>query len=95
MGFLGMARYYRKFCPNFSAITEPLTQLLQKDTKFHWTEQCQSAFKQLKAMLQRAPVLSASDFTRPFKLAVDASDVAAGGVLLQEDQNGYDHPVER
>ena len=42
--FLGMAGYYRKFCPNFSAVTEPLTRLLQKDTKFHWTEQCQSAF---------------------------------------------------
>lgn len=44
-------------------------------------------------MLQRAPVLSAPDFTCPFKLAVDASDVAAGGVLLQEDQDGIDHPV--
>lgn len=28
MRFLGMAGYYRKFCPNFSAIAEPLTQLL-------------------------------------------------------------------
>jgi hypothetical protein len=93
MRFLGMAGYYRKFCPNFSAITEPLTRLLQKNVKFHWTEQCQFAFEQLKAMLQRAPVLSAPDFTRPFKLAVDASDVAAGGVLLQEDQDGIDHPV--
>ncbi|CAB4029730.1 Hypothetical predicted protein [Paramuricea clavata] len=93
MRFLGMAGYYRKFCPNFSAITEPLTRLLQKNAKFHWTEQCQFAFEQLKAMLQRAPVLSAPDFTRPFKLAVDASDVAAGGVLLQEDQDGIDHPV--
>ena len=44
-------------------------------------------------MLQRAPVLSAPEFIRPFKLAVDASDVAAGGVLLQEDQGGIDHPV--
>ena len=44
-------------------------------------------------MLQRAPVLSAPDFTRPFKLAVGASDVAAGGVLLQEDQDRIDHSV--
>ena len=93
MRFLGMTGYYRKFCQNFSAITEPLTRLLQKNAKFQWTEQCQFAFEQLKAMLQRAPVLSAPDFTRPFKLAVDASDVAAGGVLLQEDQDGIDHPV--
>ena len=28
--FLGMAKYYRRFCPNFSAVAEPLTQLLSK-----------------------------------------------------------------
>ena len=39
------------------------------------------------------PVLSAPDFNRPFKIAVDASDVAAGAVLLQEDHDGVDHPV--
>ena len=26
MRFLGMAGYYRKFCPNFSAVPEPLTE---------------------------------------------------------------------
>jgi len=36
-------------------------------------------------MLQSAPVLTAPDFKSPFKLTVDASDVAAGAVLLQED----------
>ena len=30
---------------------------------------------------------------KEFKLAVDASDVGAGGVLLQEDDNGVDHPI--
>ena len=36
-------------------------------------------------MLQSAPVLTAPDFKSPFRLTVDASDVAAGAVLLQED----------
>ena len=93
MRLLGMAGYYRKVCPNFSSITEPLTQLLRKDMKFVCTEQCQSAFEKLKAMLQNAPVLSAPDFSCPFKLAVDASDVAASAVLLQEGQGGVDHPI--
>ena len=39
------------------------------------------------AMISNAPVLLAPNF----KLAVDASDVGAGGVLLQEDENGADH----
>jgi len=34
MQFLGMAGYYRKFCPNFSAIAEPLMELLSKKIKF-------------------------------------------------------------
>ena len=93
MRFLGMAGYYRKFCPNFSAISEPLTQLLKKNAKFEWSDQCQRAFDKLKAILTSAPVLSAPDFNFPFKVAVDASDVAAGAVLLQEGDDGVDHPV--
>ena len=41
-------------------------------------------------MLQSAPVLTVPDFSSLFKLAVDASDVA---VLLQEDDEGVEHPV--
>ena len=44
-------------------------------------------------MLQSVPVLTAPVFNSPFKLAVDASDVAAGAVLLQEDDKGVEHPV--
>ena len=39
-------------------------------------------------MLTYAPVLLATIFCKPFKPAVDASDV--GGVFLQEDENVVD-----
>ena len=84
MRFLGMAGYCRKFCKKFSGIAEPLTNLLKKSTKFKWTHKCQDAFDRLKAILKSPPVLLAPDFDKCFKLAVDASDVGIGAVLLQE-----------
>ena len=70
-----------------------LTDPLKKNCKFVWKETCQNSFENIKAMLVNAPVLLAPNFCKPFQLAVDASDVGAGGVLLQEDENGVDHPV--
>ena len=42
--FLGLAGYYRRFIENFSKIAKPMTQLLKKDTKFKWTEECEASF---------------------------------------------------
>ena len=56
MRFLGMASYYRRFCSNFATVIEPLTQLLSKKEKFIWSGRCEKAFKELKAMLQSAPL---------------------------------------
>ena len=86
MRFLGMAGYYRKFCYKFSIIAESLANLLGKRVTFIWTDK-------LKAILNSAPVLLAPSFGKAFKLVVNASDVGASSVLLQEDGNGVDHPV--
>ena len=88
-----MAGYYRRFCKNFSHVTEPLTNLLKRGTKVTWTDQCQEAFTQIKNFLSNSPVMAAPNFDKPFKLSVDASDCAIGSVLFQEDENKIDHPV--
>lgn len=93
MRFLGMAGCYIKFCKNLSDIAEPLRNLLKKGKSFVWSFQCQTAFDKLKAVLKSAPILLAPDFGKSFSLAVDASDIAAGAVLLQSDSEGVDHPV--
>lgn len=91
--FLGMAGYYRGFCPNFSTVVSPLTSLLSCKEKFVWTRECATAFAAVKDLLSHAPVLSAPNFNLPFKLEVDACAMGAGAVLLQEDHMGIDHPI--
>ena len=54
--FLGMAGYYQKFCHNFSTIAEPLTALLKKGNKFHWSSECNSAFDKIRLILLSDPV---------------------------------------
>ena len=49
--FLGLAGYYRRFIENFSKIAKPMTELLKKDTKFIWTEECEASFQELKKCL--------------------------------------------
>ena len=55
--FLGLTGYYRRFLPLFANITEPLNKLLRKNTKFHWSSQCQVAFEHLKQALCKEPIL--------------------------------------
>nr|XP_033942275.1 uncharacterized protein LOC117449038 isoform X1 [Pseudochaenichthys georgianus] len=91
--FLGMAGYYRCFCRNFSSVAAPLTTLTSPSKSFVWSGECQQSFESLKGILCCTPVLSAPDFSKPFKLEVDASGVGTGAVLLQEDAQAIDHPV--
>ena len=84
MRFLGMAGYYRKYCPNFSTIAEPVTRLLSKTVKFIWSPQCEIAFIKLKAILETSPVLTEPNFSKPFKLVVDVGEVASGSVYYKK-----------
>ena len=90
--FLGLAGYYRKFLPHFAQISNCLTNLLKKGTKFVWDNETEAAFLELKSRLASRPILRPPDFTRPFCIAVDASDVAIGACLFQEIE-GIEHPI--
>ncbi len=91
--FLGLVGYYRGFCKNFSTVVFPLTELLKTKMKFDWSASCQQAFDDVKLLLCSAPVLAAPCFDRAFLLQVDASQVGAGAVLLQGDDQGLVRPV--
>lgn len=52
--------------------------------KSAWTPQCQVAFELLKEKLTSAHTLSYANFTLPFTLETDASNLDLGAVLYQE-----------
>jgi hypothetical protein len=82
--FLRLVGYYRRFIPNFSKIVKPITELLKKGNKYHWSEACDEAFKHLKRLLTTSHVLAQPDTTKPFDVYCDASGMGLGGVLMQE-----------
>lgn len=69
-----------------------MTRLLKKRVAFIWNERCENAFQELKTKLMTTPILSYPDFTKQFKVTVDASDLGCGAVLSQEIE-GCDRPI--
>ncbi|KAK1667029.1 hypothetical protein QYE76_055188 [Lolium multiflorum] len=73
---LGHAGFYRRFIKDFSKISKPLTNLLQKDVPFVFDDDCKEAFETLKKALTTAPVVEPPDWNLPFEIMCDASDFA-------------------
>ena len=68
---------------NFAAITGPLHALTRKDTVFHWSADCQTAFDRLKTLLITSPITAFPDFSQAFRLYTDASTSGLGAILAQ------------
>src|SRR3954468_1925343 len=80
---LGHAGFYRRFIKDFSKISKPLTNLLQKDVPFVFDDDCKEAFETLKKALTIALIVQPPDWSLPFKIMCDATDFAVGDVLVQ------------
>jgi hypothetical protein len=60
-----------------------MTELLKKEKKFKWTDDCESSFQELKKRLVSAPVLCLPDLEKEFQVYSDASRQGLGNVLMQ------------
>lgn len=90
--FVAFTNYYRKFVKDFAKIVRPLTQLTRKKVDFIWSYECEEAFQKLRNSLLTTQILKYPDFSKQFKVIVDASDFACGGVLTQT-YDGIDMPI--
>jgi len=55
--------------------------LTRKDIKWQWGQEQQKAFDKLKQVFMTKPVLAAPDLDKEFRVEVNASNYATGGVL--------------
>jgi hypothetical protein len=95
-GFLGLCVYVRMFIRNFSTIAAPLRRLTRDDVEFEWDEKCQASFEELKRIVGEEIVLKNLEYGKEagkVTLAVDSSYIAAGAVLMQEDEEKVFRPV--
>ncbi|GJZ44102.1 reverse transcriptase domain-containing protein [Tanacetum coccineum] len=84
--FLGLAGYYRRFIKDFSKIAKSLTELTQKNKKYIWGEDKESAFQLLKKKLYEAPILALPEGNDDFVVYYDASHQVLGAVLMQREK---------
>ncbi|PIN01710.1 DNA-directed DNA polymerase [Handroanthus impetiginosus] len=59
--FLGHAGFYRRFIKDFSELSKPLCNLLEKDIPFKFDDACLYTFNDLKGRLISAPIITIPD----------------------------------
>ncbi|GJU99606.1 putative reverse transcriptase domain-containing protein [Tanacetum coccineum] len=84
--FLGLAGYYRRFIKDFLKIAKSLTELTQKNKKYIWGEDQESAFQLLKQKLCEAPILALPEGNDDFVVYCDASHQCMETVLMQREK---------
>ena len=91
--FLGLVNYYNRFLPNASTVLHPLHQLLEQNSEWQWTEQCEQAFTEAKRIITSKQVLTHYDSALPVRLACDASPTGIGAVLSHVMPDGSERQV--
>ncbi|GJR58538.1 putative reverse transcriptase domain-containing protein [Tanacetum coccineum] len=88
--FLGLAGYYQRFIKDFSKIAKSLTELTQKNKKYIWGEDQETAFQLLKQKLCEAPILALPEGNDDFVVYCDASHQGLGAVLMQREKKEFE-----
>ena len=97
--FLGFRNHYRQFIHHYAHITRSLNILTSGDNavknrqSVEWNSDCDEAFKQLKDLCSKTPILAHSDYSKSFKLHTGAHGCGLGAVSYQTEEDGTDHVI--
>ena len=97
--FLGFTNHYWRFIKGYAKVARSLNSLVSGDNAnrkkalVDWTEECNIAFKKLKDLCTKTPLLACADYKKPFQLQADASDLSLGAVLYQKDEVGQQRVI--
>jgi len=96
---LGFLSYFRKYINAFADKAKVLTDLtakrLSQNIKALWTKEHSEALETLKLDLIHAceSQLHITRLDQPFDAFIDASAYAVGGLIVQRDDLGVEHPI--
>uniref|UniRef100_A0AAG5DTA5 RNA-directed DNA polymerase n=1 Tax=Anopheles atroparvus TaxID=41427 RepID=A0AAG5DTA5_ANOAO len=90
--FLGLTGFFRKFIKSYAIIARPLTNLLKKNVELNMGQLEMEAFRKLKQMLIKEPILRLYDRDAETEVHTDASKYGFGAVLLQKFEGKF-YPI--
>jgi len=67
--------------------------MLKKYSAIKWTVEAKKSFKDIKLSLTRIPVLISPNFDREFIIFSFVSEHSNVAVLLQKNDQGFEHPI--
>ena len=95
--FVGLVSHYWKFIKGFTNIARPLNKLVSgenaKKEKIVWMDEYWVAFDKLKEALSTAPILVYADYSKPFRLVTDTSELGLRVALYQQQDSGMEQPI--
>ena len=86
--FNGFGNFYQRYIKGYSSIAKPITRLTG-DVEFKWTEEEQKAFETLKKKIKESKGITLLKENGKFRVEVDASGYALGGVLSQQQEGKW------